>query len=421
MFDLLIRNGRVLDGTGGPWFRADVAVADDRIAALGPLGDCDAGQIIDASGRFVCPGFVEEHSHADVCFMVDPLAQSAVRQGMTTMVVGHCGKSAAPVDRDMLEVYRRPEPFYKYDGLDWTWETMAEYLDTVRAAQPSVNVVTLVGHLPVRQLVMGEANRPANPEERAAMRELVGRALSEGARGFSTGLTEHHSVFADTDEVVGIAQALGGTGWAYHCHMRNYTRNYLAAIREAIEIAERAGVPLVISHMYPAGRENWGQAEAGIGLVEQARDRGLEAGFDVTPWRRGGGPFSQTLPQWVREGGIEATLARLREDEARRRVARELEEDPTTSILPEWDDWLVCLVGRPENRGWLGRSIGAIAAERGQAPADAALRMLVEDDGGYLVAPTIKSDVDVDRLLKHPQGVPTADGFALAPEGPLAN
>ena len=419
MYDLLVRNGSILDGTGGPWFKADVAVVGDKIVEMGLLGGREAVRVIDATGHFVAPGFVEEHSHSDVTLIVDPLAQSAVRQGVTTLVVGNCGQSAAPVSEETRDTYRHTADVFAFEGYKWTWGSMGEYLDALRAAHPSVNVVSLVGHQPVRALATGGASRPANPEERAKMRALVEEALSEGARGFSTGLTYAHTVFADTDEIVEIAKALKPCGRAYCTHMRNQRGHLLDSIREAIEIAERAEVPLVISHLYPVGREFWGRAEAAIELLEDARHRGLEAGYDVTPWLRGGGPIGQGLPQWVREGGYESTLARLRDDDVRQRILAELEGDADSSFhRADFSDWLVCRVEKRRNRGWLGKSVDEIAQERNLPPAETVLVMLAEDN--YWCAPTIKCDADVDMLIKHPLGVPVADGFALAPGDPLA-
>ena len=313
MYDLLIVNGRVIDGTGSPWYRADVAVVDDVIVAIGRLAGREAAETIDATGHFVTPGFVEEHSHADVTYLVDPLSQSSVRQGMTTLVVGNCGMSAAPVANEMLATYLRGAPLFDFDDYEWTWEGMGEYLEAVAAARPSVNVTALAGHMPVRALVLGEANRPATEDERGAMRAVLEQALSEGAAGFSTGLTYQHTVFADTDEIAETAKALKRHGRAYHTHMRSYNRDLLEAVAESIEIARRAEVPLVISHMYPSGSDYWGQSVDCLELLERARDEGLEVGYDVTPWLRGGGPIMQMFPLWAREGGHDATLERLKD------------------------------------------------------------------------------------------------------------
>jgi N-acyl-D-amino-acid deacylase len=420
LYDLLITNGRVLDGTGSPWYRADVAVAGDTIVAIGRLAGREAARVIDATGHFVTPGFIEEHGHSDVTYLVDPHSQSAVRQGMTTLVVGNCGMSAAPVSNEMLQTYLRGAPLFSFDGYDWTWEGMGQYLEAVAAARPSVNVTALAGHMPVRAIVLGEANRPATKDERADMRAVLDRALSEGACGFSTGLTYQHTVFADTDEIAETARALKAHGRSYHTHMRSYGKGLLGALKESIEVARRAEVPLVVSHMYPAGRDYWGKSADCLEMLERARDEGLEVGYDITPWLRGGGPIMQMFPLWAREGGIDATIERLKNADVRSGVTAEIEGKGPYSIGSPWDDQLICHVGDPEHRDWLGRSIAEIAAERGEPPAEAALLMLVEDKGNYWVAPTNKCDEDVDRLIKHPMGVPVADGYALAPEGPLA-
>ena len=421
MYDLLVRNGRVLDGTGSPWFRADVAVVANKIAAIGLLGDQEAAQEIDATGLFVAPGFVEEHSHSDVTILAGPQVQSAVRQGVTTITVGLCGMSAAPVNGEMRDEYRRAAPLFNFEGYEWTWDSMGQYREAAQAARPSANVAALVGHMPVRVLANAGAERPATPEERKTMRGLVERALEEGARGFSTGLTYQHTTFADTDEVVAMASALKGTGFAYHTHMRNQSAAIMDSMREAIEIVERAGCPLVISHLYPVGKPNWGKAPAVIGLLESTRDRGIEVGWDVTPWLRGGGPLAQTVPNWAREGGLDAMLDRLRDDGLRARILTEVEDFRQHDSEDAWSDYLVYRVGHPRNEAWIGRTISEIAEDRGLPSGDTAMLMLTEDDAGFWIANTIKSDEDVDLLIKHPMGIPSADAFALAPEGSLAN
>ena len=422
MYDILIRNGMVLDGSGSPWFAADVAVAGGRIVAVGrPLGQ-EASREIDASGKFVTPGFVEEHSHSDVTLLVDGLAHSAVRQGITTMAVGSCGMSAAPLREDLREAYRVAAPCFSFEGYRWTWQSMGEYLDALRSARPSINVVSFVGHAPVRACVMKDPNRPADLDESTRMRAMISEALDQGARGFSTGLNLQTCLFADTTEIAELAKALRGCGLAHHTHMRDYGPALLDSIRQVIEITERAEVPLVISHMYPSGRDHWGQARACLDLVEDARRRGLDVSYDVTPWLRGGASIEQMFPPWVREGGTRATLDRIRDPDGRARLAGDLEHggDWPGWLRPDWDDWLVCRVGKPQHRQWIGRSIAHIAAQRGQRPAEAALLMFVEDEAQYAVAPQNKCNEDMDVLLAHPLGVPIADGYALRPDGPLA-
>ena len=418
--DLLIRNGKVLDGTGAPWFNADVAMTSDSIVAMGDLKDHQARREIDATDRFVTPGFIEEHSHADTNFLIDPKAQSAVRQGMTTMAVGHCGQSAAPILPRQRQAYLQVVPSLTYEGLEWSWQSMGEYLGTLRTARPSVNVMSFVGHLPVRMSVMEQLNRPANQKEKAAMRAMIERALEEGARGFTTALNEKSAVFADTEEIIELARALRPYGRTYHTHMRDYGPRILEAVEEAIEIAETAEVPLVISHMYPNGRDNWGKSQACIELVERARDRGMDVGYDVTPWLRGGAGIAQVFPAWARTSDI---AERLKDDKVRARLARDIEQggDWPGWLRPEWDEWLICRVAKKEHLRYMGRSIAHLADERGLPPAEAALQLFVDEGGSFHFAPLNKCDDDIDRLLQHPLGVPIADAFALAPEGALAN
>lgn len=422
MYDLIIRGGRVLDGTGAPWFEADVALVGDRVVAMGHLADREAIEEIDASDCFVTPGFVDEHGHSDVTLLVDPRAQSMVRQGITTLAVGSCGMSAAPVAEGCVEAYRGATPVFSFEGYEWSWHAMGEYLQVLRDQRPSVNVVALAGHLPLRVSVMGQAMRPADEKERLQMRAMLSEALAQGARGFSTGLTYQSTLFANTEEILEVAKALTSYGWAYHTHMRSYGATQRAALNEAKDVAQGAGVPLVVSHLYPSGRDYWGEGEAIVEWVEGAREGGLDVGYDVTPWLRGGGPVGQSFPPWAREGGLEGTLERIRSRESRERLARELEEggDWPGWTRPEWDEWLVCHVGKLEHRDWLGRTVAEIAEERGQPPAETALLMYLEDRGQYWVAPRTKCDQDIDLLLAHPGGVPTCDGFALAPEGALA-
>ena len=423
--DVLIRNGRVLDGTGADWYRADLAATGDTIVAMGDLRGWGARQEIDAAGRFVTPGFIEEHSHSDTTLLVDPLAQSAVRQGMTTMAVGMCGMSAAPIAPARREEYRQTTGLLDYEGVDWSWSSFGEYLATLRAAGPSLNVVAMAGHIPLRMSAMDDPNRPATPAEIDAMRDMLTDALDQGAAGFTTGLNYTSSIFATTEEIIEIARALVPyPGRSYHTHMRDYGPRLVEAVEESICIAETAGVPLVISHMYPNGRDNWGKSEACIERVEQGRARGVEIGFDVTPWLRGGGPFAQTLPPWIRDGGMNAGIERLKcEPEARARLARDIEQggDWPGWLRPEWDQWLICATGRQANRKYMGQSIAEIAAQLGMTPVEATIHLYVEDRGQFCIAPLNKCDEDIDRLLRHPLGVPVADGFALAPEGALAH
>jgi N-acyl-D-amino-acid deacylase len=300
---------------------------------------------------------------------------------------------------------------------------MEQYLDALRAARPSVNVISMVGHMPIRLAVMGNAgNRPATAGEKTEMQARIEEALEQGAKGLTTGLNLQTCSFADNAEIVDLLGAVRRRGGVYHTHMRDYGPQLLDSIRESIAAAERAEVPLVISHMYPSGRDSWGQARAAIELVEAARERGVDVGYDVTPWLRGGAGIDQMLPPWAKEGGVEGIIDCIRDPERRARLASDFEQGGGWPgwLKPEWGDFLVCHVGKPKHRSWIGQTIAELAAQRGQSPSETALLMFAEDEGQYWVAGQNKCDADIDLLLSHPLGVPIADGLALAPEGPLA-
>ena len=430
MYDLLLRGGRIVDGTAGPWFRADLGVVGDRIAAIGVLSRSgaeasggtavatDARVVVEAEGLVVAPGFVDFHSHSDVSLLADPRAESAIRQGITTQLVGNCGFSAAPMGVEKRASYRRDGLMFSHDGYDWDWSSMAEYRQRLKHAAPAINLLTLVGHTTLRVAVLGQADRPASEADLAVMCQLLERALDDGAVGLSSGLTYTPGCYAPTAELTTLVDVLRGSGFGYHTHMRNYSAGLPTALNEALEITDHASVPAFISHLYPAGREQWGTARQILRLLEAARERGSEVCFDVTPWLRGGGPMSQYVPGWARAGGTSDLLARLADREQRAVIRGELEAG-VAGLRPHWADELIVRVGLAAHSEWVGRSIAELASARGQPPADAALALLAEDDGQIWVAPTSKSALDVDLLLSHPLGIPVTDGITVALDGPL--
>jgi N-acyl-D-amino-acid deacylase len=429
MFDLIVRGGRIVDGSGGPWFRGDVGIVGDRIAAMGALapaaGDSDGAEseplarlVVDAAGLVIAPGLVDFHSHSDVALLADPRAESAVRQGITTQLVGNCGFSAAPVAACARVAYRRDGLMYSHAGYEWDWSTIAEYRHRLTEARPAINVLTLVGHNTLRAAVVGQVDRPASGQDLAAMRRLLEQALADGAVGLSSGLTYTPGTFADSAELHYLVAALGGTGLGYHTHLRNYGDDLPSAIDEALAVTADPSVPLFLSHLYPAGRDHWGTSGAVLAQLERARARGTDVCFDVTPWLRGGGPLSQYVPARARAGGTAALIARLQQHDNLFTLAHEM-EDGVAGLRPQWDDELVVRVGSAAHGEWVGQTIADLAEMRGAPAAETALALLAEDDGQVWVAPTSKSDEDVEQLLAHPLGIPVTDGITVAVDGPL--
>jgi N-acyl-D-amino-acid deacylase len=414
MVDVVIVNGSVIDGTGAPAFAGSILVAGGRLrvergAMVSPAG----AEVVDARGLVVAPGVVDLHTHSDVSNFSEPHAISAIEQGVTTQVVGLCGFSAGPVTPQTVATMIDEEPVFGFPDVAWDWASIGDYLAAVDRKRIATNTVTLVGHNTVRRLVMGGEKRAPSDVELRRMQELLRDAFSQGARGFSTGLSYAPGTFASTDELVALASVAAEAGKPYHTHMRYDEKGVRASVDEALETAERSGVELNISHLYPRPTDPPDEADRYIDMIEGARSRGIRVTWDTTVFPRGGGAWVQSLPLWVLDGGMAAMQARLREPDTRRRV-REHFEDPNFGWADDWDDQLIVKVNRPESRALIGRTVGQIARVRGTDPLDTALDLVIEE-GQFWVAPVIKRQADLDRLLSHPLGVPVTDGMASHP------
>lgn len=414
--DVVLRNAWLYDGTGGPAIHGDLGIVGDRIVSVGaavPLGT--AVEEIDAGGLAVSPGFIDLHTHSDVSLLSDPGCLSAIEQGITTQAVGLCGFSAAPLSAESLRGMIDEEPVFAFPGVDWSWTTIGGYREAVASARPATNVTTFVGHNTLRRFVVGGANRPPTPAELERMCALVREAIDQGARGFTTGLSYAPGLFAAVDELVALAEVAAERGLTYHTHMRYGDPDVRGSVEEALETAERAGVILNISHMYPRANQPIEEADALLGMLDDARGRGVEVTFDLTIFNRGGGAWVQSLPGWARDGGSTATEAVIRDPASRARLVEVLTGPDADFWMDDWDDQVICKVNRPENAHLAGRSIGEIARERGTAPIDTALDLVLED-GQFWIAPTIKDQGHLDRLIASSLCVPIGDGFANHPE-----
>ena len=414
MIDTVLRNATIHDGSGGPAVLGDLAIDGGRIVSVGePVAEDAAHEAIDLHGLTVAPGFIDLHTHSDVSLLSEPGCLSAIEQGITTQAVGLCGFSAGPLSAESRRGMIEEEPVFAFPDVAWDWTTIGGYRDAVAAARPATNVTTFVGHNTLRRLVIGGADRPPTPPELERMRSLVREAIDQGARGFTTGLSYAPGLFASVDELSALAAVAAESGLMYHTHMRYGAMDVRGSVAEALETAERAGVILNISHLYPRANQPLAEADIILGMLEDGRSRGIEVTFDLTIFPRGGGAWVQSLPGWARDGGAEATAAIIRDPSSRARLVADL--DHTTDFwLDDWDDQVICKVNRPENAGLSGRTIGEIARERGQAPMDTALDLVLED-GQFWIAPTIKDQGHLDRLIASPLCVPIGDGFANHP------
>lgn len=421
-FELAIRNGFVIDGAGNPWFRADVGISGGKIAKVGRLNHAKAEKTIDASGLVVSPGFIDVHTHSDLALLINPRAESKIRQGVTTEVIGNCGSSAAPTKKATLNLLKEEwEPEAK--EVKWNWSTFGEYLGQFERQGVAMNVVALVGHGTIRMAVMGVDNRPPTKEEMEEMKALVAQAMEDGAFGLSTGLVYLPGCYADTSELIELCKVVAEHGGFYASHIRGERETIVEALKEAIEIGERAGVPVQVSHNCPKYGGH-GKFEEMSKIYEEARARGVEATLDNDAHTDLSPGLMSVLPQWAQVGGAKEVIERLKDSETRERIKREIVEDkfpgPGYCGLVKHGRWdRIFFFQGKKNKDLIGKNFEEIAELRGVDPFDAYFDVLIEEEGEANALFDYINQDDIRTLLKHPLMMVCSDGEALAPYGAL--
>lgn len=383
-YDVLIRNARVIDGTGNPWFHASVAVKDGRIAAIGRLESATAARIIDAAGRVLAPGFIDVHTHVEGAIEKVPRADNYLLDGVTTIVTGNCGGSTSDVAR---------------------WFARLEELGI------GINVATLIGHNTVRRQVMGTEDRHATPEELARMKELVHTAMAQGAVGLSTGLIYIPGAYAPTEEVVELARSAAVYDGVYASHMRDEGAQILDAIHEAARVGEQAGMPVQISHFKIDTPRIWGFSEKSLALVEDYRRRGVDVVVDQYPYDHSSTNLGITLPAWALAGGADALRERLSNPETRTRIAAEMRQ--RLSDLGHADYSYATVAYFKPDHSWEGKNLAEITRLRGLDPTldnqiETIFHILL--NGGAQMIYHSMSDADIERILRYPNTAIASDG-----------
>lgn len=403
-FDIVIRGGTIVDGTGKPGVRHDLGIKGPRIAAIGNLSESSARRVINATNRIVCPGFIDMHTHSDSTLLQDGLAQSAVRQGATTHVVGNCGSSPAPVGAP-VETYGH------------RISTYGDYLQALKQSGTTINICGLVGHNSIRRAVMGDQNRKPTPVELRRMQDHIDEAMRSGATGMSTGLVSPPGTYTETPEIVALAQVVARHRGLYASHIRGEASTLLTAVREAIQVGDEAGLPVQISHHKAAGRDNWGTTLKTLPLIEAANQKKHPVRVDVYPYHAGSAGMAQLVPPWAHEGGRGAMLARLKDPVQRRRIARDMvrgTDNWPNFFKLEWDDIQIATVGTPANRKWIGKRIADVARSRKCAGVEACIDLLIEGNGRARMINFIMDEREVQRVLKHPLSMIGSDGRAVS-------
>ena len=389
-FDLVVRGGRVVDGTGSPWFVADVGIKGDAIVAVGPRLDAPGARVVDAQGMVVAPGFVDVHSHVEAGdggqdMIGNPAAENNLRQGVTTVIGSPDGGGSVRV---------------------------ADYLAKVEAAKPAINVGTFIGHGAVRGAVVGQANRVATAEELERMRDLVGAGMRDGAFGLSTGLFYVPGNYAPLDEVVELARVAGAAGGIHQSHMRDEAARILDSVRDTIAIGERGGLPTQVTHHKIIGKVNWGKSVDTLRLIDEARGRGVDATIDQYPYTASSTSIQGGLvPQWAQEGGRETMLKGLRDENTRGKVLAAITTaietdrgggDPANVVLAacEWDPSLA------------GKSLAQVLRDRGRPvtiPRAAELVVEIVEKGNCRAVYHAINEDDLVRIMRHPATMIASD------------
>jgi len=414
--DLLIKGAEIVDGSGAPAAAGDVAIAGDRIVAVGRVEGVRAKRVVNAAGHAVAPGFVDIHSHSDYHYLLSPLAESAVMQGVTCEIIGNCGYAAAPIWGPWLE--DRAREYKRIHGLDLDWTTVAGYEARLKAIGVSVNYGVLMGHGTLRGSAMGGADRPAKPEELSAIVEAARRGMREGAVGLSTGLVYAPGCFADRDEVAAIARAVREEGGVLTSHMRSEGDGLLEAIEEIIGIAETAQIPLQISHLKTMHPRNWGKKARMFELIEGARARGVDVMCDRYPYTAANTGLAQVMPRWALEGSKDEQAARLANPATRARIREAiLQETPR----PErWDTIMISEVTLEKNRRYEGMRVGQAARLAGKEPVEFLLDMLHEERNNVDAIYFAMAEDNLREILRKPYMMIGSDAGCRDHYGPLS-
>jgi N-acyl-D-amino-acid deacylase len=408
--DLLIRGGLVVDGTGAPGVRADVAITDGRITDVGDVAGRHATRMIDARDRVVAPGFIDIHSHSDNTVFVNDAFESALHMGVTLVVCGNCGSSSAPVSGLAAEELDRA-----LDVLDArrTWSSFAEYAQACDDARPAINLCSFVGHGTLRKCVMGGAAHAPSGHELDAMKTLLSEAMDQGAIGLASGLIYPPSAYGTTDELAALCAVVQEKGGLYASHIRNEGEHLLEAVEENLEIGRRSRVRVQLSHHKASGQKNWGRVKESTAKIEEARGTGIEVQADQYPYTASSTGLSATIPNWAHEGGRLAMCERLKDPAVRARIRDEYVETGRN-----WDRIVIARARRrPE---YNGRAVLELAREAGKDPMEWTCDALVEHEGDVQIVHHSMHEDDVRFVMAKTYVAIGSDSSANAPYGPLS-
>jgi N-acyl-D-aspartate/D-glutamate deacylase len=423
-YELVLANGRILDGCGNPWFWGDLAIQEGRIARIAPRDTLQGMQAIDIAGRFVSPGFIDIHTHSDLSILVNRQAESAVRQGVTTQLIGNCGMSPAPlVDAHLSEMQRQWGPISDQPEVGWEWRTFEQYLQALQKGGLGINIASLAGHGALRVAAMGLDEGNPSSAELEQMKALLVEAMQAGAYGMSTGLVYPPGCYAGTDEIIALCQVVAESHGMYASHIRGERETILKAVAEAIRIGHEAGVPVQISHNAPKFGAPC-DASANLHLVDEARARGQDVTVDNDVHTDLAPALTDGLPQPIQDLPAGEIAALLKDSAKRQEIRQEIVLDQKPAFGPvgllkhgQWQR--ITLLHAPASPDLIGKTIKTIATERGKDPFDTYFDLILENGHEAEAIFDYIDETNIRLLLQHPAVIISSDGQVLAPYGYL--
>jgi N-acyl-D-amino-acid deacylase len=404
MYDLLILNGKIVDGVENPWYRGDLAIAGDKIVKIGRLAEERAKKTVDAKGCVVCPGFIDGHSHSDLFIFLDPRARQKTMQGVTTENVGMDGMSLAPIDeRNVAAWQKHLSGLNGNPKMDWKWRSLADYFDEIDRLPTSLNITSYIGLGTIRLKVMGMADREATPAEIDQMRQIAAQGMEEGARGISAGLIYPPNSYQKVEEIVEIAKIVRQYNGIYDVHMRSEGDRLIPAMEEVIDVGRQSGIPVLITHFKVSGRRNWGLSQKALKILDDGRRKGVEITIAQYPYTAGSTMLHAVIPPWYHAKGPDELIRILREERASvKKDIRERTDWENFSAMSGWENILVSSVESSANKECEGKSIAEIASMRKvHDPIDVALDLLVEEELAVGMIIFHMDEEDVVRIMRH--------------------
>lgn len=403
MYDIIIKNGSIIDGTGKPMFFGDVGIKEGEIKAIGDLHSEQADKIIDATGLYVTPGFIDINNHSDTYWRIfqDPTLPSLIYQGITTIIGGNCGSSLAPLASH--DIIRSIQKWADIGQVNLNWLRMSEFLEEVKKKKLSVNFGTLVGHSTLRRGLVGDEVRNLNQGEIERMKKMLEQAMKEGALGLSTGLVYTHAKIAPEEEISEIVKIIKKYKGVYATHVRGESHDLLKAVEEAIKTAQKSGVKLQISHLKAMGEKNWHLMDEAINLIETAKISGVDVSFDVYPYTATGSVLYIFLPDWVVQGGKKMMIQRLKDPETRKQVIEEMQNDGVDYSR------IVVSISRLD-KTLTSKKIVDIAVSQGKSVEEAIVDILIASDGRVITSMGVLREDNVEKAIQHPLSIISSNG-----------